>query len=398
MLGFIQCISFSVFLIIASGVTYSQDMMPLQKSPIDLVDDRAPSGKPFTFTITLPKETENEEKSFTVYFTAGKNQLTTSADVDKEESKGNQIVYTIKATVPKYEDIFKKVDRRWWHEGWWSARQARVHITAHVAQEDYKNSFPFAIPLRKTATFWGVFVLVILLVIIALMKPDPFRADTRFKADTRAKQWKDQHPSWFSRLLLYPLHFAITPISTYSISAAQIMFWTAIVIFASIYVFFIRSEFLHVSEQVLTLLGISGGTALASKANAVVRSREIPAEFFKGVDRTRIPRLRDLICIGGIPNIFKFQIFAFTLLNGILVIKQLYFHFNFPVIPNEQLILMGISSGVYLGNEITWENIWDTMKKKLDEAKDASDRGDTKASEDLKDEITKLLKSIYSAT
>lgn len=230
------------------------------------------------------------------------------------------------------------------------------------------------------------------------MKPNPFPTDTRFKADTRAKQWKDQRPSWLSRILLYPLHFAITPIGTYSISVAQIMFWTAIVIFASIYVFFIRSEFLHVSEQVLTLLGISGGTALVAKANAVVRSREIPAEFFKGVDRTRIPRLRDLICIGGIPSIFKFQIFAFTLINGVLVIKQLYSHFNFPVIPNEQLILMGISSGVYLGNEITWENIWDTMKKKLDEAKDASDKGDTETSKHLKDEITKLLKSIYSAT
>jgi len=397
MLRFIQCIFVLAFLTIASGVTYSQETMPLRKNPIDLVDDRAPSGKPFTFAITLPKEAVNQKVSFQVYFTAGENKITTSAYVDKEEAKGNEVVYTVKAIVPKYEDIFKKVDKRW-HEGWWSARQARVNISTRVAQDTYENSFPFAIPLRKTATFWGVLVLVILLVIIALMKPNPFPKDTRFKADTRAKQWKDQHPSWLSRLLLYPLHFAITPIGTYSISVAQIVFWTAIVIFASIYVFFIRSEFLHVSEQVLTLLGISGGTALAAKANAVVRSREIPAEFFKGVDRTRIPRPRDLICIGGIPNIFKFQIFAFTLINGILVLKQLYFHFNFPVIPDGQLILMGISSGVYLGNEITWENIWDTMKKKLDEAKEASKRGDTKASDDLKDEIPKLLESIYSAS
>jgi hypothetical protein len=59
---------------------------------------------------------------------------------------------------------------------------------------------------------------------------------------------------------------------------------------------------------------------------------------------------------------------------------------------------MGISSGVYLGNEITWENIWDAMKKKVDEAKDASNKGDTKTSNALKKEIQKLLKSIYSAT
>lgn len=58
MLGFIQCISFSAFLIIASGVAHSQEMMSLRKNPIDLVDYRAPSGKPFNFTITLPKERE----------------------------------------------------------------------------------------------------------------------------------------------------------------------------------------------------------------------------------------------------------------------------------------------------------------------------------------------------
>ena len=62
------------------------------------------------------------------------------------------------------------------------------------------------------------------------------------------------------------------------------------------------------------------------------------------------------------------------------------------------MFLMGISSGVYLGNEITWENIWDAMKKKVEEAEDASNKGDTKTSNALKKEIQKLLKSIYSAT
>jgi hypothetical protein len=93
MLRLIQCISFSVFLIIASGVAYSQEMMPLQKSPIDLVDDRAPSGKPFTFTITLPKERQNEKVWLAVYFTAGEKEIETSARIDKEEAKGNEVVY-----------------------------------------------------------------------------------------------------------------------------------------------------------------------------------------------------------------------------------------------------------------------------------------------------------------
>jgi len=400
MLNLIRFLCLPAFLIITSGIAYSQEMMSLCVNPISLIEDRAPSGKPFTFTITLTKETKNQRVSCQVYFTAGENKVSTSVYVDKEESKGNEVVYTVKARIPKYEDIFKNIERRW-SEGWWSARRAQVHISTHVAQEVYEKSFPFAIPLRKTATFWGILVWIILLAISALMKPNPFPTDTRFddgKGDKRAREWNNQHPSWISRLFLYPLQFTITPISTYSISIAQIMFWTSIVIFASIYVFFIRSEFLQVSEQVLILLGISGGTALMAKANAVIRDREIPTECFHGIERTQIPRLRNLVCIRGIPNIFKFQIFAFTLINGILVLKQLYTHFNFPVIPNEQLTLMGISSGVYLGNEITWENIWNTINEKIKNAKEARDKGDTKTYKRLKEEITKSLKSIYSKT
>jgi hypothetical protein len=131
MFRLIQCMFFLVFLIISSGVSHPEEMMPLRESPIDLVDHRAPSGKPFSFTITLPKETENEEKSFRVYFTAARNTIETSAHVDKEEAKGNELVYTVKAIVPKYEDIFKKVQREW-HEGWWSARRARVNHSPQI--------------------------------------------------------------------------------------------------------------------------------------------------------------------------------------------------------------------------------------------------------------------------
>jgi hypothetical protein len=395
MLAFIRCMFLLAFLIITPGVTYSQEMVPMRVNPIHPIEDRAPSGKSFSFAIILPKEMANQKVSFRVSFTAGENKVTASAYVDKEEPKGNQVVYTFKAIVPEYKDIFKNVERKW-HDGWWRARKARVNITANVADDVYENSFSFAIPLRKTATFWGIFVLVILLAIVALMKPNPFPMDTRFDADKRAEKWREQYPSWFSRGLLYPLQFAISPIGTYSISIAQVTFWTAIVIFASIYVFFIRSEFLHVSEQVLTLLGISGGTALAAKANAVARSREIPTEYFKGIQRTQIPRLRNLVSIGGIPSIFKFQILAFTLINGILVLKQLYTDFNFPVIPNEQLIMMGISSGVYLGNEVTMENIWNTIEEKVKKAEEARGGGDAAAYESLKKEITTSLKAIYS--
>jgi transcription elongation GreA/GreB family factor len=59
---------------------------------------------------------------------------------------------------------------------------------------------------------------------------------------------------------------------------------------------------------------------------------------------------------------------------------------------------MGISSGVYLGNEITWENKWATIEKKVKEARDATDRKDSAAYNRAKKEITTSLESIYSKT
>ncbi len=118
-------------------------------------------------------------------------------------------------------------------------------------------------------------------------------------------------------------------------------------------------------------------------------------EFFKGVTRTRVPRFRDLFCISGIPNIFKFQIFAFTLVNGIIVIKQLYTNFNFPMIPAEQLTLMGISNGVYLGNEIINKNEWEAISKNVKEADKVRATDPTKFG-NLKDEIRGMLKGIYN--
>jgi len=370
-------------------------MIPLRKNPVEILDHRAPAGKPFTFTITLPKEMGGTDIQFQVRFKAGENVIDAQAVVQKEDAKGNEVIYTIEAMVPDYDDLFEKVESRW-SEPWWSARRAQLEIVVNGLLPPFEASF--AVPGRGWATFWGVTVLLLLLFGSALMKPELFPEDKRFGGgadDNRAQKWRQR--TTIQRLVLYPLEFAVTPIGSYSISIAQILYWTGIVIFGSIYVFLVRGEFLNVSAQVLTLLGISGGTALAAKANAVIRSRDIPEEFFKGLKRTKTPKLRDLICTGGSPNIFKFQIFAFTIINGILVLKQLYTDFNFPVIPNEQLTLMGISSAVYLGNEIASGNIWETIEKKVDAATKAKEKGDNAAYKGLAKEVGDLLASIYGA-
>jgi hypothetical protein len=389
------CIAFFGLGVVLPSSVNPSDLIPLRKSPVELLDDRAPAGKPFIFTITIPKEMGSTDFQFQVRFKAGENDIAAQAHVQGEEEKSDEVIYTIQAMVPGYKELFNGVASTW-SEPWWSARRAQLEVRV----DEYSPSYEalFAVPHRGWATFWGVFALLGLLLVSALMKPILFPKDRRFgggDGDEREAMWKERKP--IQRLLLYPLEFAVTPIGSYSISISQILYWTGIVIFGSIYVFLVRGGFLNVNAQVLTLLGISGGTALAAKANAVVRSRNIPEEFFKGLTRTRIPKLRDLICTGGSPNIFKFQIFAFTIINGILVLKQLYTGFNFPVIPEEQLVLMGISSAVYLGNEITSGNIWETIEKKVQQAREAKKNGDNTTYKALSKEVKDLLASIYSA-
>ncbi len=372
----------------------SAEQFKLLKNPITFLEFRAPSGKSFDFRLTLNKDVD--PGSCEVFFIAGNNRVRAYVDAEKENEGGNAHVWAVKSTVPSYDDIFNGVDKKW-YEGWWSARQAKVLIKIPVGQNNYEKSAEFAVPLQLTATIWGFLVLLTLYILILLMKLNLFPKDKRFnggKGDKRIQKWQDLYKSPFIRRLIGPFHLIATPIGNYSISASQILFWSAIVIFASVYVFYCRSDFLNITGQVLTLLGISGGTALAAKGNALIKSRDIPDEFFKDIQRTRVPRFRDIICISGIPNIFKFQIFAFTLVNGIIVLNQLYTSFNFPEIPDMQLTLMGISNGVYLGNEIIGGNVWEDINKKVEEANTARNQ-DIEKFERLTGEIKGMLESIY---
>jgi hypothetical protein len=368
----------------------------LQENPIRLLDNRAPSGKLFRFTITLPKDADAE--SCDVFFVSGGKRIGASADVEGKKGEGDRFVYTVRSTVPPYDELFPDGTEKSWYEGWWSARRTKVLIRVPVGGGACEKTSDFAVPLRLTATIWGIIVLCLLYLLIFLMKLNIFPRDKRFdkgRGDLRIQKWKELHESPFIRRLISPFHMVATPIGNYSISKSQILFWSAIVIFSSVYVFYCRSDFLDLTEQVLILLGISGGTALAAKGNALVRNRDIPDEFFKGIRRTRVPRFNDVICISGTPDIFKFQIFAFTLVNGMIVLKQLYTSFNFPEIPDMQLTLMGISNGVYLGNEIIRENDWKAISEKVKEALTVKGKDTVKFNE-LTGEIRGKLESIYS--
>jgi hypothetical protein len=203
----------------------------------------------------------------------------------------------------------------------------------------------------------------------------------------RYDKFKDMYKtSFLVRVFFSPLDIAITPFGSYSISVAQALFWTFIVAFSCVYVYALKAAFIAIPSQILMLLGIAGGTALASRINAITRD-VVPKEIMKNIKRTNIPRIRDMVSIGGRMNIYKFQMMVFTLITGIIVLIELIKACNFPEIPNTLIMLMGLSNTLYLGNEVTVEAT-EGLREKVKAYKAETDAAKKTA---LADEITKML-------
>ena len=289
-------------------------------------------------------------------------------------------------------------------KGWLSTYDGSIEIRYNQADKgQILVTLPIEIPDRFWALSWGIFIVLISFVIIWVLKPTPLKAQEYFAKNESEELWNRKNK--IVRFLLYPLNFAITPLGTYSISLAQVLLWTYITIFGIVYVHWLTGSFLDITKQVLILLGIGGGTALAAKVNAVSRAKTLPAKYTKLVTKKRIPQLKDLVSIGGQPNIYKMQMLVFTSLTGCIVVLEILKNNAFPVIPDNLVTLMGISGAVYLGNEVTQKNVWETVQEKIKAIeKHASDNNlpmnTTQDIENIKitelEELKQLLTDIYS--
>ncbi|MBA7650401.1 hypothetical protein ES703_58205 [subsurface metagenome] len=327
---------------------------PQNNNPIKLIQKRALAESLIEYRLRQDAVKDGKCRISILFFFENAKKNIKVASMDVEPKKNEQGLWGT-AVLPVPEDFWVK----------WRRLSKPVRAVAIVTNED--GTFALKIDTifitrKKLSIIGGVLAVVLFLIIVRLVKRIPF-----------SKKWdKDRYEKWDGlergeKFFRFPLHFAVTPLGRYSISLAQILFWTVIVIFAFVYVAISRGEFLSITEQILILLGISGTTSIVSKAAAVARLREIPDEYMEDITKDRIPRFRDLFCIGDVPNIFKFQIFAFTLLAGSLVIRELLRSGNFPTLEQNLLTLMGISGGVYIANELATKNVWEKLQKLIDE-------------------------------
>ena len=130
----------------------------------------------------------------------------------------------------------------------------------------------------------------------------------------------------------------------YSLSNVQIFMWSVLVLFSMFYVWLAIGKVILISSGILIMLGISGGTLVASRA----------VETLGGMapQPRHTPVLSDLVSKDGSFDIPRFQMLAFTVFAWIYALVTVLRSEGLPEIPESLYLLMGISSATYVGSKV----------------------------------------------
>lgn len=167
-----------------------------------------------------------------------------------------------------------------------------------------------------------------------------------------------------------PAHPAPAGERPYSLSRFQMAFWFFLVITGYMFMWLITGELDTITDSVLALMGIGAGTALGaalidSSPSGTATSTTVAAtqttETVTSVTTSVPPAppepsrgfLTDILSdAGGGISIHRFQMFAWTLILGVIFVGSVYKDLGMPEFNATLLGLMGISSGTYLGFKI----------------------------------------------
>lgn len=146
----------------------------------------------------------------------------------------------------------------------------------------------------------------------------------------------------------------------YSLSRFQLAFWSLLVIAAYIFIWLITEELDTITGSVLALLGIGSATALGATIIDQGKPAKSPAGSAPAApaEAPAAPMasrgfLNDVLSDDqGLLSIYRFQLFAWTLVLGVIFCASVYNGLAMPQFSTTLLGLMGISSGTYLGFKV----------------------------------------------
>ena len=140
----------------------------------------------------------------------------------------------------------------------------------------------------------------------------------------------------------------------YSLARFQMAFWFVLITGAFLFVWGLTGEYDGIiTPQSLTLLGISGATALGATAIDATKAASQANQVASGQSAPPPPKAEnffsDMLTDDSGYVMQRVQAFAWTLILGIVVVKSVYANLSLPPLDGNLLTLMGISSGLYVG-------------------------------------------------
>ena len=133
----------------------------------------------------------------------------------------------------------------------------------------------------------------------------------------------------------------------YSLALVQMAVWFFAIMTSWLLLYVVRHSFNTISDTLVLLMGISAGTGIGGVAIDTNRSR--PAKQSQGF-------IRDIVSDDYGVSFHRFQIFAWTIVLVAVFVRQVTAYLTMPEFNSSLLVLMGISSGTYLGVKVTEES------------------------------------------
>lgn len=144
----------------------------------------------------------------------------------------------------------------------------------------------------------------------------------------------------------------------YSLGRVQLAIWTVLVIGGYLFIGLTTGDYASsITDSVLGLMGISAGTAIGASLIDMPSRADANAGPVQPVvaPPTTGHWYLDILSDGTGINFHRYQIFAWTIVLGVIYIHQVYRDLAMPDFSASLLAMMGISSGTYLGLKITTE-------------------------------------------
>lgn len=134
----------------------------------------------------------------------------------------------------------------------------------------------------------------------------------------------------------------------FSLARTQMAWWFFIIMGSFLFIFAITGDFTQIiNEPALVLIGVSASTAISS---AFINEGKKPS---LSRETSTIPSssgwLKDILTTKDGISFYRFQIFVWTLILGIIFLLEVVKHLQFPEFDSSLLTLQGISAGTYLG-------------------------------------------------